>query len=97
MIPGKIAAIASCTAGNQHCVGDDGVGANEEIGQHPGPAATGGAISLKRVGGEEQQWTRYHGVDKARASDHRIELLHSPIADRQLGIDDVVDCQLVLG
>jgi hypothetical protein len=79
-----------------------GVGANEEIGQHPGLSAAHGAIPLKSLTGEEQRRTRHHGAerhhgaDKPGAADHGIELLHSCIADRQLGIDDVIDCELIV-
>jgi hypothetical protein len=40
--------------GDQHDVGYHSVGANEEIGQHPGFAATCGAIPLKSLTSEKK-------------------------------------------
>src|SRR6202035_5827861 len=82
--------------GDQYRVGYHGVGTNEEIGQHPGLAAACGAIPLKGLTGEEQRRTRHRDVDKPGAKDHRIELFNSCIPDRQLGIYDVIDCELIL-
>jgi hypothetical protein len=89
--------IASRIASDQCRVSHHGTRANEEIGQYTSLAATCGAIPSKCLTGEEKCGTRNHGGDKPGAADHRIQLLHSRVPNGQLGIDDVIDCELVLG
>ena len=42
-------------------------------------------------------WDAASRDDQLGAADHRTELLHPCIPDRQLSIDDVIDCTLILG
>jgi hypothetical protein len=65
-------------------------GADKKIGQHPGPATTVAAITLKQLAGEKQRGAGNLYELKAGAVKHTINVLDTRIADRKLRIHDGV-------
>src|SRR6202022_5156355 len=63
----------------------------------PGPDAACRAILSESFAGEEQGNARDRCAHNPSSADHLIEVFNSPVTHRELGIDDVINCDLVSG
>ena len=92
---GEVILIASRVPREDAAAQHGGVGTDEEISQHIGAGAAAAPVLEEGTAGEEERRAREFEQGKAHAFYRVIERLHRLEGQRQLGINDGVDAQLV--
>lgn len=90
---GEIAPIPSVVACQQRNAIDSGLRVDEHVGQHTRATPAGPAILRKSLAGEEERRARRPPDLGRRIFEYRVGSFNPFVANRQLGVDHVVDAK----